>query len=375
MDADRSTAMPQPPPDRQSRWLALVSGETRGVAASLARFGLWVLSFVYRLGLAAGNLRRLLPGGVQHPPCPVVSVGNLTVGGTGKTPMAAYLADLVTRMGGAPLIVSRGYGSDEGRPNEEARELQRLCPDVPHVQNPDRVRAIEEWMRRRPCDVAILDDGFQHRRCARDLDIVLLDALRPFGYGRLLPRGLLREPLSALRRADVIVITRTESIAADELAKLKTEVGRLALGETPVLLAEHQPTAILLPDGSRRDLEWLAGREVAAVCGIGNPQAFRITLERLGACIAPFETFRDHHVYTREDLNRLVGAAEAAGAKMLVTTGKDFVKWLPMIEAAGVASRVGVAALQIDLRITEGEDVLRRRIAALLAASKSQGEH
>ena len=369
MDADRSTAMPQPPPDRQSRWLALVSGRTRGAAASLARFGLWVLS------LAASNLRRLLPGWVQHPPCPVVSVGNLTVGGTGKTPMAAYLADLVTRMDGAPLIVSRGYGSDEGRPNEEARELQRLCPDVPHVQNADRVRAIEQWMRRRPCDVAILDDGFQHRRCARDLDIVLLDALRPFGYGRLLPRGLLREPPSALRRADIIVITRTESIAAGELTRLKAEVGSLAAGETPVLLAEHQPTAILLPDGSRRDLEWLAGRDVAAVCGIANPQAFRMTLERLGARIAMVETFRDHHLYTRADLNRLVSAAETAGAKMLVTTGKDFVKWLPMIEAAGVAPRVGVAALQIALRITEGEDVLRRRIAALLAASEGQGEH
>lgn len=375
MDADRPAATSQPPHHRQSRWLALVSGRAQGLMASLARAGLGVLSVAYRLGLGVANLRWHVPGSVHRPPCPVVSVGNLTVGGTGKTPMVACLADLVTQMGGEPLIVSRGYGSDKGRPNDEARELERLCPDVPHLQSPDRVRAIRDWVENHPCDVAILDDGFQHRRCARDLDIVLVDALRPFGYGHLLPYGLLREPLSALRRADVIVITRTESVAADELAKLKTEVGSLAAGETPVLLAEHQPTAILLPDGSRRDLEWLAGREVAAVCGIANPQAFRMTLERLGARIAIVETFRDHHVYTREDLNRLVGAAEAAGAKMLVTTGKDFVKWLPMIEAAGVAARVGVAALQIALCITEGEDVLRRRIAALLPGSKGQGEH
>ncbi len=374
MDADRSTATPQPARDRQSRWLALVSGETRGAAASLARVGLWVLSLVYHVGLAVSNLRRLLPGWVRHPPCPVVSVGNLTVGGTGKTPMVAYLADLVTRMGGAPLIISRGYGGDEGRPNEEARELQRLCPDVPHVQNPDRVRAIEEWVGRRPCDVAILDDGFQHRRCARDLDIVLLDALRPFGYGRLLPRGLLREPPSALRRADVIVITRTEFLTADELANLQAEVARLVPAETPVLLAEHRPTGILLPDGSQRDLGWLAGREVAAACGIANPQAFRMTLERLGARVAPLQTFRDHHVYTREDLDRLVGAAVAAGAKMLVTTGKDFVKWLPLIEAREVAPRVEVGAVEVALRMTEGEDVLRRRIAALLPGPEGQGE-
>ena len=374
MDANGSTATSQPPRDRQSRWLALVSGETRGVAASLARAGLGILALLYRLGLVAANLRRLLPGSVQRPPCPVVSVGNLTVGGTGKTPMVACLANLVARMGGAPLIVSRGYGSAEGRPNDEARELERLCPTVPHLQDPDRVRAIRRWAARHPCDLAILDDGFQHRRCARDLDIVLLDALRPFGYGRLLPRGLLREPLSALRRADILVITRTELLAAREVADLKAEVARLVPGDTPVLLAEHRPAGILLPDGSRRGVEWLAGREVAAACAVANPQAFRMTLEALGARVAPFDAFRDHHVYTREDLNRLVGAAEAAGAKTLVTTGKDFVKWFPMIEAGDIVPSVEVAALEITLCVTEGEDVLRRRIAPLLAGSKGQGE-
>jgi len=374
MDADPSAATSRPLRDRQSRWLALISGRTRGAAASLARAGLWILSRLYRLGLAVANVRWLLPGMVRRLPCPVVSVGNLTVGGTGKTPMVACLTNMVTGMGGAPLIVSRGYGGDEGRPNEEARELERLCPHVPHVQNPDRARAIRAWLQRQPCDVAILDDGFQHRRCGRDLDIVLIDALRPFGYGYLLPRGLLREPVSALRRADVIVITRAAWLADDAVARLKARVGNLARGGTPVLLAEHQPTGILLPDGSRRDLAWLAGREVAAACAIANPQAFRLTLERLGAHVAPFEVFRDHHAYTADDLNRLVGAAEAAGAKVLVTTGKDFVKWFPMIDAGQVARGVELAAVQIALRITEGEDLLRRRIASLLPGSEGQGE-
>ena len=344
------------------------------MAASLARAGLGVLSLLYRLGLSVGNLRWLLPGLVRRPPCPVVSVGNLTVGGTGKTPMAACLADLVIELGGAPLIVSRGYGGDEGRPNDEARELQRLCPDVPHVQDADRVRAIRQWVGHHPCDLAILDDGFQHRRCARDLDIVLIDALRPFGYGHLLPRGLLREPLSALRRADVIVITRADLPAADELATLKAKVSGLVPGDTPVLLAEHRPVAIRLADGSRRDLDWLAGREVAAACAIANPQAFRMTLEQLGARVTPFNAFRDHHVYTREDLNRLMAGAEAAGAKTLVTTGKDFVKWFPMIDAGEIAPCLEVAAVDIALRVTEGEDVLRRRVAALLPGSEGQGE-
>ncbi|HUU91421.1 MAG TPA: tetraacyldisaccharide 4'-kinase [Phycisphaerae bacterium] len=374
MDADRSAATSQPPRDRQGRWLALVSGRTQGVVASLARAGLWVLSGFYRLGLAVANVRWRLPGMVRRAPCPVISIGNLTVGGTGKTPMAACLADLVMQLGGAPLIVSRGYGGGEGQPNDEARELQRLCPDVPHVQDADRVRAIRRWAGRHPCDIAILDDGFQHRRCARDLDIVLIDALRPFGYGHLLPRGLLREPLSALRRADVVVITRADSLAAAALAALKVEVGRLVPGDTPVLLAEHRPIAIRLPDGSQRDLAWLAGREVAAACAIANPQAFRMTLEQLGAQVAPFNAFRDHHVYTHEELNRLMAGAEATGAKTLVTTGKDFVKWFPMIDTGRIVPCVEVAAVEIALRVTGGEDVLRRRVAALLPGSEDQGE-
>jgi tetraacyldisaccharide 4'-kinase len=374
MDADRPAATSQPPHDRQSRWLALVSGRAQGLMASLARAGLRVLSVAYRLGLGVANLRWHVPGSVHRPPCPVVSVGNLTVGGTGKTPMVACLADLVTQMGGAPLIVSRGYGSDKGRPNDEARELERLCPDVPHLQSPDRVRAIRDWVENHPCDVAILDDGFQHRRCARDLDIVLVDALRPFGYGHLLPYGLLREPLSALRRADLVVITRAELLGADELTRLEERIGTLVTGESPVLLAEHRPTGILLPDGSRRDVEWLADRDVAAACAIANPRAFRLTLEQLGARVAPFDAFPDHHAYTPEELNQLVGAAEAAGAKTLVTTGKDFVKWFPMIDAGEIASAVEVVALEVALRVTDGEDVLRRRIAPLLPGAKGQGE-
>jgi len=349
--------------------MAVISGERRGTVAAAERAGLAALAALYRAGLAAHNLRLRLPGAVRRAPCPVASVGNLTVGGTGKTPMVALLARLATGLGLRPLIVSRGYGAAGGGPNEEACELEALAPGVPHVQSPDRLRAIQEWTAEHPCDLVILDDGFQHRRLARDLDIVLVDAIRPFGlglsdFGRLLPRGILREPLSALARADIAVITRTELVDAADLARIKERVALRTRPGTPILAAGHRPTGLRMLEGSRREATSINGRDVAAACGIGNPEAFRRTLEVLGARVRLFEVFPDHYAYARADLDLLIEAARAAGVKTLVTTGKDFVKWRPLL--AGLAPPVDVAALEVALEVIEGEDVLRRRIAALV---------
>ncbi len=368
MDANEPRAALPSPRDGRSRWLAVVSGQARGPLAALARSGLAILAGLYRGGLASADLRWRLPGLVKHATTPVISIGNLTVGGTGKTPMAAYLARVVMEAGGRPLIVSRGYGANEG-PNEEARELARLCPAVPHIQDPDRLRAITGWAASHPCEVAILDDGFQHRRLARDLDIVLVDALQPFGFGHVLPRGLLREPASALRRADLVVITRADLVGRDELDQLKETVARRARPGTPVLVARHVAGDLVRLDGSRRSADRLRGQDIAAACGIGNPDAFRRTLEALGARVRLFHAFPDHHAYTRGDIDGLVQAARAAGLKTLVTTGKDYVKWTPLTAGQATTADPDIAALEVTLRIVDGEEVLRSRIAALLAGS------
>jgi tetraacyldisaccharide 4'-kinase len=366
MNAKTSTPSGFTAHDRRGSWFAVISGERRGAVAGLARGALAILAGLYRAGLAIHDVGLRLFRSAQRAAVPVISVGNLTVGGTGKTPMVAYLARLVTERGKRPVILSRGYGAAPGKPNEEALELERLCPGVPHVQRSDRFRALEEFAAQGPCDLAILDDGFQHRRLARDLDIVLIDATQPFGFGRVLPRGLLREPLSALHRADLVILTRADLVTADALANLKKELAARLRPGAPILVAAHRPAGMALADGSRREVAWLRDRAVAAACGIGNPDAFRRTLEQVGARVQRFEVFPDHYAYSAPDLDRLIQGAEAAGAKTLVTTGKDFVKWRPLLAVQTAPPAIDIAALTVELRLIEGEQDLRNRLTTLL---------
>src|SRR5262249_31150078 len=186
-------------------------------------------------------------------------------------------------------ILSRGYGSAAGR-NDEALVLEENLPDVPHLQGPDRVALAAAAVEELESEGLVLDGGFQHRRLARGLDPVLLRATKPRGHGHLLPRGLLREPRSGLRRAGVVVLTRCDQ--ATDLDRLRREVARLAPG-VPVAETTHRPSSLVNGDGDAAGLGTLAGRPVAAFCGLGNPEAFCRTLAGCGADVCAFRTFPD----------------------------------------------------------------------------------
>src|SRR5262245_17167980 len=193
-------------------FLRLVRGQIRGPAAAVARLGLGAVSGLYCLGVSARNAAYDWGWKTAHRAAvPVVSVGNLTLGGTGKTPMVEWVARWFRGRGARVAILSRGYGQAEGL-NDEGRVLEENLPDVPHFQGADRVELARIAVEESESQVLVLDDGFQHRRLARDLDIVLLDALEPFGLGRLFPRGLLREPVSSLRRAGLVVLSRADLV-------------------------------------------------------------------------------------------------------------------------------------------------------------------
>jgi tetraacyldisaccharide 4'-kinase len=367
----RSAVMPvvaecaEPPaatvPVRRDGWFhELVSGQRRGLGATLLRTGLSAASVPY--GLAVRTRNWLFHCGwkrVHRAAVPVVSVGNLTLGGTGKTPTVEYIARFLRRMDKRVAILSRGYGAEQGR-NDEALVLEENLPDVPHLQGANRVELAQIAAEELESEALLLDDGFQHRRLHRDLDIVLIDATNPWGFNRLFPRGLLREPKSSLRRADVVIMTRCDLVSVERVNAIKNEVDRLAPGKE-IVESVHAPTC-LVNENEEAPLSLLNEHPVVAFCGIGNPEAFRATLAACGvAHVAAFVPFPDHHRYTRPDVDRLRTWAESLPADaIVVTTQKDLVK----LRLKELSDRP-LWALQIALTPTRGQDVLDRMLEGI----------
>jgi tetraacyldisaccharide 4'-kinase len=338
----------------------LISGRRRGAVAALARAALAALAWPYG---GAVRLRNLYydrwPGACLRLPAPVISVGNLTVGGTGKTPLVAWLARWYLARGLPVTILSRGYGGRAGQPNDEALELARSVPQAAHVQHPDRRVAAQKALADQPRQILLLDDGFQHRRVARDLDIVLMDALQPWGYGRLLPRGRLREPAASLRRADVVSLSRSDLVTAQQREAVRREVAALAPHALWIELV-HRPQAWISTEGRTLPLEALRGAAVAAFCGLGNPEGFWRTLASCGVCVVDQRAWPDHCPYGPAEQTALHHWATRTPATHLVCTQKDFVK-LQQSEIAGKP----LWALQIELDVVRGREELEKRLAAL----------
>ena len=328
---------------------AVVSGRQRGVRASILRAGLSVAEPFYRLGVRWRN-RQFDNGSreIHRVNVPVISVGNLTVGGTGKTPMVEWLARWFRERGVRVALVSRGYGAEAGARNDEALELEEKLPDVPHLQNPNRVEAAQTAIEELETQLIVLDDAFQHRRIHRDLNIVLIDALEPFGYGHLLPRGLLREPVANLKRADVIALSRSDAVDQATREAIRSQAMKHA-PQAAWLEVTHRPQSLLSAAGEERGIDSLKGQRVAAFCGIGNPAGFRHTLGELGADVVELREFPDHHAYQRGDIDGLSAWARNLRVAAVICTHKDLVK-------VGI-QRMGdcpLFALRIGLDISQG---------------------
>lgn len=353
----------------------LVSGRRRGAGAAALRGLLRALEVPYT---AAVNWRngRYDSGraAMERVGVPVISVGNLTLGGTGKTPFVKWLARWFIARGKRVAIVSRGYGSRDGQPNDEALELAAalsgataglpgskratagLPGGVPQVQNPDRVAAAHESIREHHCDVILLDDGFQHRRLHRDLDIVLLDALEPFGHDHVFPRGTLREPVSGLVRADFVCLSRADVLSESERGAIRARVQEFAPHSAWCELA-HAPTALMSLAGETQPIETLRDKRVFAFCGIGNPAGFRHTVTASGAELVEFREFPDHYAYTPADLAELTKSAADAQADLLVCTQKDFVKLVSQTSTLHPQLST-LCAICIEIEFLAGQDLL-----------------
>lgn len=347
---------------REPFHVRLLRGDARGAGPAVLRLLLTPPSWLFA---TLAELRRaLFVAGVctrHRVPCPVISVGNLTVGGTGKSPLVEWVVREVLLLGLQPAVVSRGYGAPQGEVPDETAVLSENLPEIRQVRDPDRVRGALAAIERHLAQAIVLDDGFQHLRLFRQLDLVAVDATFPFGGGHCLPRGMLREPVRALRHADGIVVTRADQVPP---AALDRTLARLRRASRRVTLAtaRHEPTGLYEVGGNEeREGAWLAGRRVLAVSGIGNPAAFERTLEDLGAKVEGRLRYPDHHRYSPEDLAGIRSRAGALGVEAVVTTQKDAVKW-PGSPSGGPPS----FALHIRLTMLTGREEIRTLVRGAL---------
>lgn len=338
-----------------------------------ARGSAWPRPFLTPLawacGLAVRARNRAYETGwlrVHRLPCRVIAVGNLALGGTGKTPMAIAVAQALQAAGRRAAILIRGYrgtagaevavvsdgervGMDARQAGDEAVLLARRLPGVPVIRGADRVAAGRLAMTQFGAQALVLDDGFQHRRIARDLDLLLLDARDPFAGGALVPAGRLREPAAAVARADLVILTR-RGRARD------TRPARRALadlGAREILECDHAASGLVaLESGAVEPASRLAGRRVFAFSGIGDPVTLAETLAALGAVIAGARAFRDHYAYRAQDLEDLARSAAQRGAEMAITTEKDAVRLGGLAPPRGLDLRV----LQIGIAFPSGRE-------------------
>jgi tetraacyldisaccharide 4'-kinase len=358
-------------------------GETtveKGEILSRLRTGLGLpAAGLYRWGIS-GRLalyrRGWLP--VRRLPFPVISVGNLTVGGSGKTPHVALIASHFHRKGVRVVVLSRGYGGTKSREGaviategeivgtlaeggEEPYWLAENLPGVPVIIGRDRFRSGMVARERFQAQLAVLDDAYQHLGLARDMNILLLPARDPFGRGGLLPLGTLREPESQIERADLIVITQADMVAEEGRTVLETQVRARHPG-APVFFSSQEARSLRrLPGGAARPPAWLKGKRILAFCGLARPESFAHSLRAAGAEIGRLVPFRDHYVYREKDLVVLARLAEEIRAAAVVTTEKDALK-LP--EWPGAAP---LWVLQNQVALADPE--FWRRLEAVLPAA------
>lgn len=328
------------------------------------RILLWPLALLYGLGARFKNLqydlgwKRSFKSGLK-----VISVGNLSVGGTGKSPVVSWLSKFLRQKNVRVAILSRGYGKLADGQNDEALELELLHPDVPHLQHWDRIESAKLAEDELEMQCLLLDDGFQHRRMGRDLDIVLLDASCPAYTQRLLPAGLFREPISSLSRCQVVMLTRVDQAKEIELERLRHEVRR-ANPRALLVEATHKPQSLICyPNDSLPLLETLKGKKVLAFCGIGNANSFFDALETQGCTVLDRRRWPDHHAYTGEDVEEIGKWASEHEADYLVCTVKDWVK----LQTRKI-NNVKLLALRIELSIKRGEEELAGEIEKLLGS-------
>ncbi len=366
MPSEAPKPSPDPTPER-SEPAAPPPGPVPGL------FGVFA-SWAYAREVARRNRNYDLGKKVNRFNIPVISVGNLSVGGTGKSPMVAWIVEALQAENAKPCIAMRGYRSKRKGPariSDEAEEYRhRFGRAVPVVARPDRTTGLRELLSSpegKGVNAIILDDGFQHRKIARDRDLVLIDATRSPFHDTLLPAGWLREPVESLKRASGVVITHAEAATTAQISTLSDQLARVT-GHPPLAVARHVWSGYRVFEGGRErvvPLAWYSSRKAFATCAIGNPEPFLAEASRRAGQFMGAERRRDHDPYSLESVVSLCTKAQDAGADTLICTAKD---WTKLSRSLGTSWTGAVAVPLLILVFDRGEAELRRHVLTALGS-------
>jgi len=314
-----------------------------------------VLAPVYQAVVTQRNRKFDSGKHIQRASVPVISVGNLSVGGTGKTPVVTTIVRILIEHNHRPGIAMRGYKARPGEPSDEQAEYTEALPGIPVVAQPDRVEGARLLTSTHNCSCIVLDDGFQHRFLARDLDIVLIDATRSVFNDHCLPKGWLREPVSSLSRAGAILITHAESASPQQLESLRRELSSLTT--CPIAITQHTWSGVHRADSSHESLETLQSLRAVLASGIGNPTAFEHMAQSRGVRIESHKIHPDHHHWTAQDLDHLDTLRQGLP---VLTTRKDWVK----IRRLDHPIKPHILVPQLSIAFRTGEDTFRQMLLA-----------
>lgn len=334
--------------NRQKGFLANALCPVAAGASLLYGFGSGILQNLYRAGILPRRKIAL----------PVISVGNITWGGAGKTPFVEYLARKIVESHKVPMILSRGYDMDE------VEQMKHHLPQAIIAVGADRFRAAEEALKTRKADIVLLDDGMQHWPLERDLDVAVINSLNPFGNGHLIPRGILREPVQALNRASLIILTHINLIAPAELTQLKEKLARIA-PHASICEAYLEPLFFYRASKRKRvSLDRLQNQRVATFSGVGTPRSFQLLLSRCSIRPTRNFEFSDHHHFTDIELAEVKRVSESASVEEIITTEKDFYR-----SPDKITQILNPLVLATRLRIASGEEHVTDKIQKLLGVS------
>ncbi|MFA5059803.1 MAG: tetraacyldisaccharide 4'-kinase [Candidatus Omnitrophota bacterium] len=318
-----------------------------------------VILVLYRFGILK---QRVLPK-------PVISIGNMTLGGTGKTPLVEFVARALRDKGVKSAVLIRGYmdknsaGLSNNTASDEAVLLKELLKDIPVFVGADRFRSGQEALKNNSIDVFLLDDGFQHWKLKRDLDIVAIDASRPFGNGFLIPRGILREPLSSLSRAGIFIITKSD-LDYSNLEKIYNCLRKI---NPKAIVAEsiHKPIAFinLSKSNSSVGLSALKSKSACLLCSIADPNAFKQTVLNLGVNLRKEFTFIDHYIYRKNDVMSVVEFCKQNKIESVISTQKDAVKLMKYVDC--FKDGPDLLSLSIKIELIKGKDEVISRITSM----------